>query len=154
MSLKYMNRLAAALTVLLLLPCAVNADAPANQPAYLQAVTDLRTARWMLERRPGDVMVGRQEDVAFTEIDAAIGDIKDVASAGGKDFHYHPNIEVPRNRPARLAIVLELLRKVQADVAGEEDGSMTAAVRGRAIAHIDAAIHATENVLFTAQYGR
>jgi hypothetical protein len=148
-----MNRLASALTALLLVPCAANADLPAHQPAYLQAVTDLRTARWLLERRPGDATVGRQEDVAFMEIDAAIGDIKDAASGGGKDFHYHPNIDVPRNRPSRLSVVLELLRKVQADVAREADDSMTPGVRERAMGHIDAATHATEDVFSAVEYG-
>jgi hypothetical protein len=57
------------------LPLAANADLPGNHPAYLHALSDLRAARWMLEHRAGDAAVSGQEDVAITEIDAAINEM-------------------------------------------------------------------------------
>ncbi|MEH2129414.1 MAG: hypothetical protein V7K86_01855, partial [Nostoc sp.] len=33
------------------------ADLPGKHPYYLHALTDLRTARWLLEHRPGDAAV-------------------------------------------------------------------------------------------------
>jgi hypothetical protein len=155
MNLKYINRLgASALAVLLLMPFAANADLPGKHPAYLHAFTDLRTARWMLEHRPGDAAVSGQEDVAITEIDAAIDEIKDAAIDGGKDIHYHPNVDVPHDRPGRLHKALELLRKVHSDVAREEDDPMTPGLRDRATGHIDAAIDATEKTLSDMEHGR
>jgi hypothetical protein len=73
-----------------------------KHPAYLHALSDLRTARWMLEHRPGDAAVSGQEDVAITEVDAAIGEIKRAAIDDGKDIHDHPKDDVAADRPGRL----------------------------------------------------
>jgi hypothetical protein len=129
---------------LLLASFAVQADLPGKHPAYLHALTDLRSARWMLEHRPGDPAVSAHEDVAITEIDAAIGEIKHAAIDDGKDLHDHPVGDFPNERPGRLHTALDLLRKVHSDVAREEDDPMTKGLRNRAVRHIDAAIHATE----------
>ena len=37
-----------------------SADMPGKHPFYLHALSDLRTARWMLEHRPGDAAVSGQ----------------------------------------------------------------------------------------------
>src|SRR3984885_2455609 len=113
------------------LASAANADLPGKHPAYLHALTDLRTARWMLEHRPGDAAVSAQEDVAITEIDAAIGEIKRAAIDDGKDLHDHPAVDGPKDRPGRLHKALELLRKVHSDVAREEDDPMVKGLRHR-----------------------
>src|SRR5580698_5675205 len=129
---------------LLLLPMLANADLPGKHPFYLHALSDLRAARWMLEHRPGDAAVSGQEDVAITEIDAAIGEIKRAAIDDGKDLHDHPGVDGPKDRPGRLHKALDLLRKVHSDVAREEDDPMVKGLRDRAVGHIDGAIHATE----------
>jgi hypothetical protein len=49
---------------------------------------------------------------------------------------------------------LELLRKVRADVAREEDDPAVKGLRNRAIGHIDAAIHATERAIGDVKHGR
>jgi hypothetical protein len=138
---------------LLLASFAVQADLPGKHPAYLHALTDLRAARWMLEHRPGDAAVSAQEDVAISEIDAAIGEIKRAAIDDGKDIHDHPGVEGPNDRPGRLHKALELLRKVHGDVAREEDDPMTKGLRNRAVGHIDAAIHATEASIGDVRHG-
>lgn len=138
---------------LLLVSLAAQADLPGRHPAYLHALTDLRTARWMLEHRPGDAAVSAQEDVAVTEIDAAIGEIKRAAIDDGKDIHDHPRMDVPADRPGRLHKAVELLRKVHGDVAREEDDPMTRGLRDRAVGHIDAAIHAAEAGLADVRHG-
>src|SRR3984885_9504750 len=132
---------------LLLLPLFANADLPVKHPAYLHALTDLRTARWMLEHRPGDAAVSAQEDVGITEIDKAIGEIKHAAIDDGKDLHDHPAVDVPADHPGRLHKALELLKKVHSDVSREEDDPMTKGLKDRAVHHIDEAIHATERAL-------
>ena len=137
----------------LTLPFTANADLPGKHPAYLHALSDLRAARWMVQHRPGDAAVSAHEDVAVTEIDAAIGEIKRAAIDDGKNIEDHPHVDVPANRPGRLHKALELLHKVHKDVAREEDDPMTRGLRDRAIGHIDAAIHATDGALVDAEHG-
>jgi hypothetical protein len=136
------------------LPFVASADMPGKHPYYLHALTDLRTARWMLEHRPGDAAVSGQEDVAITEIDAAIGEIKRAAIEDGKDIHDHPKMDAPNDRPGRLHKALEVLRKTHDDVAREEDDPMTKGLRNRAVEHIDGAIHATEKAINDVRKGR
>jgi hypothetical protein len=130
-----------------ILPAAAIADVPGKHPYYLHALTDLRAARWLLEHRPGDAAVSGQEDVAITQIDAAIGEIKKAAIDDGKDLHDHPAIDAPADRPGRLHKALEILRKVHGDVAREEDDPATRGLRDRAVHHIDEAIHADEHAI-------
>jgi hypothetical protein len=139
---------------LLLLPLLANADLPGKHPYYLHALSDLRTARWMLEHRPGDAAVSANEDAAITEIDAAIGEIKRAAIDDGKNVNDHPNVDVAADRPGHLHKALELLRKVHADVAREEDDPATRGLRNRAVGHIDGAIHATERAIRDVKTGR
>jgi hypothetical protein len=145
--------LLATLLFALTLPFAANADMPGKHPAYLHALSDLRAARWMLQHRPGDAAVSAHEDVAIMEIDKAIGEIKHAAIDDGKNIEDHPQVDVPANRPGRLHKALELLHKVHADVAREEDDPMTRGLRDRAVGHIDAAIHATDGALKDAEHG-
>jgi hypothetical protein len=136
------------------LPLVASADLPGKHPYYLHALTDLRTARWMLEHRPGDAAVSGQEDVAITEIDAAIGEIKRAAIDDGKDVHDHPKMDAPHDHPGRLHKALEILRKTHDDVAREEDDPMVKGLRNRAVGHIDGAIHATEKAIGDVKTGR
>ena len=140
--------------LLALVSLGANADLPGKHPYYLHALSDLRAARWMLEHRPGDAAVSGKEDVAITEIDAAIGEIKRAAIDDGKDLHDHPAIDAPNDRPGRLHKALELLRKVHSDVAREEDDPMVKGLRNRAVGHIDGAIPATEGAVKDVRTGR
>jgi hypothetical protein len=140
--------------LLALVSLTANADLPGKHPYYLHALSDLRAARWMLEHRPGDAAVSGQEDTAIVEIDAAIGEIKHAAIDDGKDIHDHPPVQGPHDRPGRLHEALELLRKVHADVAREEDDPMVKGLRDRAVGHIDGAIHATEMAVGDVKHGR
>jgi hypothetical protein len=133
--------------LLLSLPFVANADSPGKHPYYLHALSDLRAARWLVEHRPGDAAVSGQEDVAITEIDAAIGEIKKASIDDGKDLHDHPPVDAPNDHPGRLHKALEILHKVHSDVAREEDDPMTKGLRNRAVKHVDDAIHATEHAI-------
>ena len=152
--MKLRNRTLLLGSLLAALPLLASADMPGKHPYYLHALSDLRTARWMLEHRPGDAAVSGQEDVAITEIDAAIGEIKHAAIDDGKDVHDHPKADGPNDRPGRLHKALELLRKTHGDVAREEDDPMTRGLRDRAVGHIDGAIHATEKAINDVKTGR
>jgi hypothetical protein len=137
----------------LAVPLVASAELPGKHPFYLHALSDLRTARWMLEHRPGDAAVSGQEDAAITEIDAAIAEIKRASIDDGKNVHGHPKADVA-DRPGRLHKALELLRKTRADVAREEDDPAVRGLRNRAVGHIDGAIHATEHAISDVNHHR
>ena len=152
--MKLKSRLLLSGLLLAVLPFAANADMPGKHPYYLHALSDLRAARWMLSHRPGDPAVSAQEDVAITEIDKAIGEIKKASIDDGKNLEDHPPVQGINDRPGRLHKALELLRKVHGDVAREEDDPFTKGLRDRAIMHIDEATHATEHAIGDVRTGR
>ena len=152
--MKLKSRLLLSGLLLVAVPFAANADMPGKHPFYLHALSDLRAARWMLEHRPGDAAVSGQEDVAITEIDKAIGEIKKASIDDGKDIHDHPAVQDINERPGRLHKAVELLKKVHSDVAREEDDPMTRGLRDRAIMHIDEALHATQHAIGDVRNGR
>lgn len=130
-----------------LLPLSAHADLPGRHPAYLHALSDLRAARWMLEHRPGDAAVSSQEDIAITEIDHAIGEIKRAAYDDGKDLNDHPQVDVSMDQPGRLHQAEKLLAKVHHDIDREEDDPETRELKHRAIAHVDNASAAVERAI-------
>ena len=152
--MKLKSRLLLSGLLLAVLPFAANADMPGKHPYYLHALSDLRAARWMLEHRAGDPAVSAQEDVAITEIDKAIGEIKKASIDDGKNLQDHPAVQGINDRPGRLHKALELLRKVHGDVSREEDDPFTRGLRDRAIMHIDEAAHATEHAIGDVRTGR
>ena len=135
------------LLLAVLLPLGAHADLPGKHPAYLHALSDLRAARWMLEHRPGDAAVSGEEDIAITRIDETISEIKKAAIDDGKDLHDHPAVDARDDHPGRLHKADELLHKVHADIAREEDDPMSRGLRDRAIHHLDEAIHATQKAI-------
>lgn len=139
--------------VLLLAACATQPP-PSRHPAYLHALSDLRSARWMLEHRPGDAAVGAHESEAISEIDHAVDELKRAAIDDGKSIHDHPNADVPNDYRGRLHRAAELLRKVHADTYREEDNPNAVGLRDRAIGHVDAALHATEQAIHDVEAGR
>ena len=138
-------KLALSAAALALAPLVASAQVlPGKHPAYLHALTDLRTARWLLEHQPGDVKVYGDEDVAITEVDATINDIKRASIDDGKDLHDHPNVDV-HEHGSRLLRSIESLKKARADISGEEDNPDIHELRHRSIEHLDRAIRAAEH---------
>jgi hypothetical protein len=133
------------LSALTLAGCA--SPPPAQHPAYLHALTDLRDARWNLEHRPGDPAVSENEDVAVAEIDHAIGEIKRAAVEDNKNLAARPPEDARLDRPGRLHHAVELLRKARADVDRGEDNPQARDLKFRALDHISLAIQATERAI-------
>ena len=128
-----------------LLVCSwASADVPGKHPYYLHALSDLRTARWMLQHRPGDAAVSANEDVAITEINKAIGAIKHAAIDDGKNLEDHPPVDTHEPRSGRLHKALAALHAAHDDVAKEEDNGFATGLRARAIHDIDEAIRFSE----------
>jgi hypothetical protein len=126
---------------------------PSKHPAYLHALSDLRTARWMLEHRPGDAAVSAHESEAISEIDRAIEELRRAAIDDGKNIHDHPVADVPTDNRGRLHKAAELLRKVRADTYREEDNPSARGLRDRALGHVDSALHATERAIHDVEVG-
>jgi hypothetical protein len=127
---------------------------PPKHPAYLHALSDLRTARWMLEHRPGDAAVSAHESEAISEIDHAIQELRSAAVDDGKNIHSHPPADAPTDYRGRLHKAADLLRKVRSDTYREEDNPSARGLRDRALGHVDAALHATERAIHDAEVGR
>jgi hypothetical protein len=155
MAFKQRNRIgASAVMILMLSPFAVNADTPGRHPAYLHALSDLRTARWLLEHQPGDKRVGAHEGEAVTAIDAAIGEIKRAAIDDGKDIHDHSPVDAPDQYGDRLHRAVEVLHRTRDDVAHEEDDPALHGLRNRAVGHIDEAIRQTGRAIYDMEHHR
>ena len=118
-------------------------ELPGKHPYYQHALTDLRTARWLLYHQPGDRKVYAGEEVATEEIDAAINELKRASIDDGKDINYHPNVDV-KEQGSRLLRAMETLQKAHADIDREEDNPEARDMRHRALWHIDRATKAAD----------
>jgi len=111
---------------------------PGKHPGYLHALTDLRTARWFLNHQAGDSKVYAGEDVAITEIDAAIAEIKKSSIDDCKDLNDHPSVDV-KEHGSRLLRAMETIQRAHDDISGEEDNPEVRDLRHRALEHIQKA---------------
>lgn len=132
------------LCVAALYAASAHADLPGRHPGYLHALTDLRTARWLLSHQPGDTRVYEGEDAAIDETNAAIGEIKKASIDDGKDLNDHPAVDT-NEHGSRLLKSIETLKAARADISGEEDNPEVRDLRHRALEHIDRAIHSAES---------
>jgi hypothetical protein len=141
------------LLVLLFAGC-VSQTPPPKHPAYLHALSDLRTARWMLANRPGDAAVTAHESEAIGEIDHAINELSRAAVNDGKNINSRPPADAPADYRGRLHKAADLLRTVRSDTYREEDNPSAVGLRDRALGHVDAALHATERAIHDVEVGR
>ena len=141
------------LLVLLFAGC-VSAPPPHKHPAYLHAISDLRTARWMLANRPGGAAVTAHENEAIVEVDHAINELSRAAINDGKNLNSRPPADAPADYRGRLHKAADLLRTVRSDTYREEDNPSSVGLRDRALAHIDAALRETERAIHDAEAGR
>jgi len=127
-----------------LIPAVSMADVlPGKHPGYLHSLTDMRTARWLLSHQPGDAKVYAGEDVAITELNAAIAEMKKASIDDGKDINDHPAVDVTEHG-SRLLKSIEVLKKAHADIDKEEDNPEVRELRHHALEHLDRAIKAAE----------
>jgi len=111
-----------------------------GHPAYLQALSDLRAARWMIDHKAGDWKASEDENAAVRKIDEAINEIKKAAIDDGKDINDHPRANEINEHKGRLVKALEYLRKARADIERDEDNDFAKGLRKRAFMNIDEAI--------------
>src|SRR5271163_2217774 len=117
-----------------------------QHPAYLHALSDLRTARAHLQR-PGGGELKDQEKKAIHEINDAIDEIKKASIDDGKDLNDHPPVDSHLDWPGRLHRALELLDKAHNDISREEDNRFAQGLQQRSLMHIDRAHHHVEEAI-------
>ncbi len=120
-------------------PVVVAAPPPSKHPAYLHALTDLRTARSFLSRPTGKLAVKWDENRAIREIDAAIKEIKEASIDDGKNIEDHPPVDAAMVWGDRLHKSLELVETARKDLNEEEDNGFARGLKARAIGHVDLA---------------
>ncbi len=145
---------AALLSLLAVNVSSARADYPGRHPAYLHALSDLRSAHWMLEHRPGDAAVSGQEDVALQQIADAHNDIRKAGIDDGKDIKDHPAVDLPPDHAGRLHRALDLLKKAHEDVKKEEDDPKAVGLRDRSLHRIDDADKAVRAAIKDAELHR
>jgi len=123
------------------------ASAQGEHPAYLHALTDLRTARAHLQERPDHGELRHEEKEAIHHINDAIDEIKHAAIDDGKNLEDHPPVDSHMDWPGRLHRSRELLVKARKDIARDEDNRFAQGLQQRAFDHIDRAIHEVDNAL-------
>ena len=148
------KQLAPALWLALLIPLSAHADLPGKHPYYLRALSDLRSAYWFIEHRPGDKVVAKEEEDALQEIRDAIADMKKASIDDGKDIHDHPDTDVPPDHSGRLHRGLEMLKQGYADVDHEEDDAAAKGLKLGVLTHINRATHATEKAITDVEQNR
>jgi hypothetical protein len=120
---------------------------PGAHPAYLHALTDLRTARWNLKRRKGDHEAKWDESKAIGDIDAAIKKIKEAAIDDGKNVDDHPADDANEPYNGRLHHALENLKAAHDDIDKEEDNDYAKHLKHRALEDIQSAERRTREAL-------
>ena len=107
-------------------------------PAYLHALSDLRTARAyiMADPRPQN---GQEKRHELDEIGAAIREIKNAAIDDGQDPDFNPPTDARGMAAGPLHEALRLLRKAHDDCFGAIDMPNAIGMKFRALKHIDEA---------------
>ena len=122
-----------------------------EHPGYLHALTDLRLARAVLERREGWGRASTDQARAIYEINAAITELSQGAAEESKKLSRMPPIDQHWEPEDRVHRALEALGQARQAITGEEDSPMAFGWRDRTFRHIEMAQQATTSVLETAQ---
>jgi len=140
--------LLAALALMAAVSLPALADEYGRHPAYLHALSDLRTAAWQVDhRRPEDGQVSQDEMVVRDEIRAAIGDLQRAAWLDGKPIEWREPADAWLPREGRLHAAIDLLRQARSDVAREEDDPRSRPFQQRGLAHVDVALNAAQHAI-------
>ncbi|MDY7547178.1 hypothetical protein QN360_06165 [Glaciimonas sp. CA11.2] len=130
-----------------------HADEPGRHASYIHALQDLDTANWLIAHRGGDNWVmGHNEQVALTEINAAKNLVVQSGRDVGKDFQSAQRPDIHRDHNGRLHDAVEALSKARQDVTQEEDDPRIRGMQHEAVRHIDIALHATKDAIRDAGY--
>jgi tetratricopeptide (TPR) repeat protein len=119
----------------------------AVHPNYLQALSDLRAARWLVDHRTADVKKTVEENNAVAQIDLAIDLIKKASVDDGKNINDHPPVDEKPDRAGRLQEATEFVEKAVKDVNLQEDNPTANGFRQQGMQHMSEAIKRIELAL-------
>jgi hypothetical protein len=131
----------AAFALLTFLSLAPATQAHAQLPAYLHAISDLRTAREYLKMDTRPNSAGAR-DYAIKEISRAIDDMKKAALDDGKNIWHTPPPQSGGNPGWPIHSAVKLLKEARHDVDHGQDAPENAGLRIRSVEHIDKALQA------------
>jgi hypothetical protein len=138
--MRSLKSLSSVVFALLALLCIVSAKpAQAQYPAYLHAISNLRTAREYLkfDSRP-DVRQAR--DYAISEISIAIDEMKKAARDDGKNTSSWVPPQSHGNGAAPLHSAVKLMREARHDAESGQDAPQNAGLQMRSLKHLDNAL--------------
>lgn len=125
-----------------------HADEPGRHASYIRALQDLDTANWLIAHRRGDNWVmGHNEQVALSEINAAKNLVVQSGQDVGKDFQSVQRPDFHRDHNGRLHDAVEAMSKARQDVAQEEDDPRIRGMQHEAVRHIEIALHTTKDAI-------
>jgi hypothetical protein len=103
-----------------------------SHPHYLDALTDLRLARALLQT-PDQAKAEKFEKTAIDDIDQALAEIKHAAIDDGKNLDDHSPIDANVSHQDRLNQILKLVQAANRDLNFDEDDQKALGWRARAI---------------------
>jgi len=118
--------------------------ARAQEPHYLHALSDLRTARDYIQFDRGQFNGERRH--AVDEINKAIEEIKHAAWDDGKNTQFAPPAQGVTTGWAPIHHAIHWLAQAKGDVAQGVDTPQNQGLRGRALFHITRALEITNNL--------
>jgi hypothetical protein len=119
----------------------------ATHPYYRTALSNLRTARWMIFHHPRNWQPTADESAAVGHIDAAIAAIKRASIYDGKTLADRPKAAQRKNQPRRLNIALNCLKKARVNISRDGDKDLGEGLQRRTYEQIDIAIKAVKKTL-------
>jgi hypothetical protein len=136
----------AASALLTLLFLSHSTPAQAQFPAYLHAISDLRTAREYLKMDGRPAFAGHRHH-AIEEINKAIDDMKKAAIDDGKNPWHTPPPQSGGDPGAPIHTALKLLDEAHEDVGRGADSPENRGLQIRSLKHIDEARAALHHIL-------
>ena len=135
----------------LALPLAAHAQD--QHPHYMHAMSDVSVAYLLVKHQHGDAPVREEEQRAMEAIQYAFSTLQNAATVVRKDPDYQPPADNTNfDHRGRLHRALDLLRDARDHVDVPEDDRDARPLKARALAQIDAAIHATEGAIRALNY--
>jgi hypothetical protein len=125
-----------AFTLVALPVVCVTLHANASQPHYLRALSELRTARALLQGIGGASLPDEEEIAAARAIDDAIANIHGASIDDGKDPDNRPSIDAHLSRKERLQKALDQLYQAEQNCA-KEDAPVFSGLKAQVIQQIE-----------------
>ena len=125
-----------------------------HHPGYLHAMSDLRTAYWLVQHHGADDReMYRDERGALGDIRAAYQELKNASILDDKDIDDQPPAQMNfADHRGRLHQALDLLLEARHDISREESDPEARGLRNRALVHIDEGVGKLNNAITYWQY--